>query len=61
MDYEAKINRMANHLRDHHADYQTRISLLKANSKRIEKDRRNAMIERVKDVAEMRRKLYGKE
>ena len=55
MDYDRKINRMLNHLSDHPADYQTKISLLKANSKRIEKRRRDEMVERVRAVAEIRR------
>ena len=61
MDYESKINRMVNHLQEHPADYQTKISLLKVNSHRIEKQRRDAMISRVRDVAEIRRRLNGEE
>lgn len=61
MDYESKINRMVNHLHEHPADYQTKISLLKVNSQRIEKQRRDAMISRVRDVAEIRRRLNGEE
>lgn len=61
MDYESKINRMVNHLQENPADYQTKISLLKVNSQRIEKQRRDAMISRVRDVAEIRRRLNGEE
>ena len=59
MDYEKKLNRMARHLKDHPSDYQTKISLLITNSKMIEKRRRDAMIDRLRDVAEIRRRLNG--
>lgn len=59
MDYEKKLNRMANHLRDHPADYQTKVAYLVNRSRMIDKMRRNAMVGRVRDVAEIRRKIYG--
>lgn len=59
MDYEKKLNRMATHIRDHPADYQTKISYLINYSRMIEKRRRDAMTSRVRDVAEIRRKLNG--
>lgn len=57
MDYEAKITRMKGHLAEHPADYQTVISLLKVNSKRIDHARKVKQDMRAKRVAEARRLL----
>lgn len=61
MDYEEKITRMRKHLSDNPADYQTVISLLKVNSKRIDHERKKAQDMRSKRVAEMRRRLENED
>lgn len=57
MDYEEKIKKMNEHLSEHPADYQTVISLLKVNSKRISHERKVRQDMRSRRVAEMRRRL----
>lgn len=57
MDYKEKIRKMNEHLSEHPADYQTVISLLKVNSKRISHERKVRQDMRSRRVAEMRRRL----
>lgn len=57
MNYDKKIVRMEKHLKEHPADYQTKISLMKSKSKRIDARRHQMQIVRLKKVAEARRKL----
>ena len=61
MNYEEKITRMRKHLSDNPADYQTVISLLKVNSKRIDHERKKALDMRSKRVAELRRRLENED
>lgn len=61
MDYDAKITRMKKHLSDNPADYQTVISLLKINSKRIDHERKVRQDMRAKRVAEMKRRLASED
>ena len=61
MDYEAKIRRMNEHLAEHPADYQTVVSLLKVNSKRISHERKVKQDMRSRRVAEMRRRLEAED
>ena len=61
MDYEKKITNMRKHLSDNPADYQTVISLLKLNSKRISHERKVKQDMRSRRVAEMRKMLKENE
>lgn len=56
MNYEEKMNRIIKHLEDHPHDYQSKISLMKLNSRRIDTERRHAMIERLRNLSEIRRR-----
>lgn len=60
MDYEAKVRKLDKHLSEHPKDYQSVIALLKANSDRIADKRRKKAIEKVRQVAEIRRERRAK-
>lgn len=52
-----KVERIENHLRTHPSDYQSVISLYKARSRDIERERKMRSIEKRKKTAEWRKKL----
>jgi len=58
MDYEMRMDKILHHLEKHPHDYQSKISLLKLNSKRIEHERRQVMIGRLRNLAEIRRRNH---
>ena len=57
MDYREKLDRMDAHLKEHPKDYQTVIARMKTYSKYVDHVRRQAVIERLKNVAKYRREL----
>lgn len=56
-----KITKVEQHLAEHPADYQSLISLMKLRSKEIENIYRLKKIERLKLIAECRKKLKANE
>lgn len=61
MDYKNAIKRVEQHLKEHPSDYQSVISLLKLRSKKIDKDIEQRRIDKMKRIAECRRKLNEKQ
>lgn len=55
MDYEKKLKKMDEHLKEHPHDYQTVISRMKTNSDAIDHKRKQSRNERLARLAEIRR------
>ena len=60
-DYESKLVTIANHLREHPNDYQSKISLYKNHSRLIEQKRELKRIEKRKKIAEIKRSMQNEE
>lgn len=58
MNHKDRIHNMEQHLEEHPKDYQTVIALLKAKSDYYDHSMKRIKDERVKKVAEMRRRLH---
>ena len=55
MDYEEKIRRMDEHLKEHPKDYQTVISRMKTASAYVDHERQKVVNARLKRLAEIRK------
>ena len=60
MDYESKLRKLDEHLREHPKDYQAVIARIKLNSDAIDHKRKQKVNERLKKVAYYRGLLNGK-
>ena len=56
MDYEEKIRRMDEHLKEHPTDYQTVIARMKTASKFVDHERQKVVNARLKRIAEIRQR-----
>ena len=61
MDYEEKLKKLDEHLKEHPKDYQASIARLKTYSDAVEHKRYLKRIERLKRVAEYRRGYGSKQ
>lgn len=57
MNYEEKLYRMDKHLKEHPHDYQTVVSRLKVASQAYEHRMKQSRNERLKTIAEIRKRL----
>lgn len=57
MNYEEKLYRMDKHLKEHPHDYQTVVSRLKVASQAYEHRMKRSRNERLKTIAEIRKRL----
>lgn len=58
MEYEERLKRIADHLREHPNDYQSKIAFYKLHSDSIEHERYLRRIEKRKRIAESKRRRH---
>lgn len=59
MDYTDKLDRLDKHLMEHPKDYQAVIARMKTYSDAVEHEMHLKKVERLKRVAEYKRRYYG--